>query len=340
MKSSNVNRLKKLCGSLFVAAAFALATGAGSLIARRFGLSEMPTVMLSAVFGIIMLSVIFGAVMSLFRRSQIQNMNHMHRQLTDMLNEIANGNFNVFIDIDPHQPHSDISEAMNEMARKLGTIESMRQDFISNVSHEFQSPLTSISGFAKLMKDEGLPAEQRRHYAEIIEAESKRLSSLSDNMLKLSTLDNNKIPLNRTEFRLDKQLQQIALTLEPLWSAKHIELGAELVKTSVSADEELLSQVWMNLLVNAIKFTPDGGAITITLKDGAVTIADTGCGISEDDRPRIFERFYKVDKARDRSLGGNGLGLSIVKKILELHGFAITVDSEVGKGTQFTIGLS
>ncbi|GHU70327.1 two-component sensor histidine kinase [Clostridia bacterium] len=295
---------------------------------------------LTGIGALIILSVVFGSIMSLFRRSNIHEIQDMHGKLTSTLREIANGNFNVFVETDPRGPHNDIAEAMNEMTRKLGTLENMRQDFISNVSHEFQSPLTSIGGFARLLKDDGLPPDQRLHYLEIIEAESRRLSSLSDNLLKLSTLDNNKIPLNRTEFRLDKQLQQIALTLEPQWSAKHIELGADLDVKTISADKELMSQVWMNLLVNAIKFTPEYGSINITLKDDAVTIADTGCGISQDDRLHIFERFYKVDKARDRSLGGNGLGLSIVRKILDLHGFGIDVESEPGKGAQFTIRLS
>jgi signal transduction histidine kinase len=162
---------------------------------------------------------------------------------------------------------------------------------------------------------------------------------LSENLLKLSTLDNNKIPLNKTEFRLDKQLERIALMLEPLWSVKNISLEADLQKCTVSGDLELLSQVWINLLNNAIKFTPDGGAITITLADVLVTIADTGLGISDEDKIHIFERFYKVDKARDRSLGGNGLGLSIVKKIVELHGGKVAVASELGKGAVFEVVL-
>jgi signal transduction histidine kinase len=315
------------------------ATTVGYLIVSKFALPIVPTVVLSSVTGSLILFVIFGSILSLLRRSQLKNINSMHRGLTETLNEIANGNFNVLVETDPHAPHNDIAEAVNEMTRKLGTLENMRQDFISNVSHEIQSPLTSIGGFAKLLKDESLPPEQRRHYAEIIEAESKRLSSLSDNLLKLSTLDNNKIPLNLTDFRLDKQLETVALTLEPQWAAKNITLEADLQKSAVNADADLLSQVWINLLVNAIKFTPEGGTITITLKSGAVTIADTGCGISGEDRFHIFERFYKVDKARDRSLGGNGLGLAIVKKIVELHDGHISVESEPEKGTEFEISL-
>jgi signal transduction histidine kinase len=259
--------------------------------------------------------------------------------INNAIDSIAHGNFNVRIDGGDHHPLSELTERLNKMARELGSLEAMRADFVGNVSHEIQSPLTSIGGFAKLLRESATDGETR-HYADVIIAESGRLSSLSDNLLKLSTLDNNKIPLNKTDFRLDKQLQQVALTLEPQWSAKNIELSCELAPVTVNADAELLSQVWINLLNNAIKFTPPGGAITLTLADDAVTVADTGCGISDEDRLHIFERFYKVDRARDRSLGGSGLGLSIVKKILELHGYSITVESEVGRGTQFTIRLS
>ena len=269
---------------------------------------------------------------------------NIHDILTDALAQIARGNFDVFLDAKATDMHHDLAEAINDMARGLGNLETMRQDFISNVSHEIQSPLTSISGFAGLLKKEDLSAEQRRRYAEIIEAESKRLSSLSENLLKLTTLDNSKLPLNRQDFRLDKQLEHVALLLEPQWSAKNLNLEAELPLCILCGDEDLLSQVWTNLLHNAIKFTPEGGQISIGLKqegDAAqVTIGDTGIGIGPEDRIHIFERFYKADKARARSAGGNGLGLSLVKKIVDLHGGSIRVESTIGEGTTFEIFLS
>lgn len=149
-----------------------------------------------------------------------------------------------------------------------------------------------------------------------------------------------KKPLSICEYRLDRQLQSVALTLEPQWSAKNITLEADLKKTTINGDQELLSQVWVNLLHNAIKFTPDGGVIKITADGELVTISDTGWGMGKEDLPHIFERFYKADKARDRSLGGNGLGLALVKKILDLHGFSIAVESEKNTGTRFTIRLN
>jgi signal transduction histidine kinase len=331
-------KLKQLGSGVLAILTLSLATAVGSIFVRRLGLSDFVTVTLSAVVGVVILFVVVGAVMSLLRRSQLHNISDMHDKLTNTLNEIANGNFNAFIELDEHAPHNDIAEAMNEMTRKLGTLEAMRADFVGNVSHEIQSPLTSIGGFARLLR-ESATDERSRHYADVIVAESNRLSGLSDNLLKLSTLDNNKIPLRRTDFRLDKQLRQVALTLEPQWSAKNLDLTCELEPTTINGDEELLSQAWINLLNNAIKFTPEGGSIQLSIDNGQLTIADTGVGISDEDRLHIFERFYKVDRARDRSLGGSGLGLSIVKKILDLHGFPIAVDSEIGVGTRFTIRL-
>lgn len=334
--------LKRIGSSFAAISALALATGLGSLIVRRFGLTEFWMVALSAAVGITILFTMFGAAMSLLRRGQLRGVEHMHEKLTTALNEIANGNFNVFVEVDPHAPHHEIGAAMNDMARKLGTLEEMRQDFISNASHEIQSPLTSIGGFAALLQKDGISSEERRHYADIIQSESKRLSSLSENLLKLSTLENNRAALNKNVFRLDKQLRQIILTLEPQWSGKHIILEADLPKCEIVADADLLSQVWMNLLVNAIKFTPGNGTISVCLEAGdsiTVKIIDTGMGISPDDQIHIFERFYKVDKARDRSLGGNGLGLSIVKRIIELHDGRIAVQSAVSQGTVFEINL-
>jgi signal transduction histidine kinase len=275
--------------------------------------------------------------------SHMKDVKNVHDELTDTLAQIAQGNFNVLLDPGNVGVFNDLANAINDMAKNLGTLETMRQDFITNVSHEIQSPLTSIGGFAELLQKDSLPDNERLKYAAIIEAESSRLSSLSENLLKLSTLDNNKVPLRKQDFRLDKQLEAIALTLEPQWSAKNLTLEADMQKLTICGDEELLSQAWMNLLHNAVKFTPEGGQITINLtsEEGSavINISDTGIGIAQEDQIHIFERFYKVDKARDRSLGGNGLGLSLVKRIIELHDGKMTVDSEPGKGATFEVAL-
>ena len=324
--------------------AFAAAYGITLFIYRFTGRPpEIFTHLFTGILAVSLIVVIAQLILHIRGNPRHENYRSNHNQITDALAQIAMGNFNVLLDTNDHGWHNDLAEAFNEMARNLGTLETMRQDFISNVSHEIQSPLTSISGFAALLKKTDLPDEQREKYAEIIEIESKRLSSLSDNLLKLSSLDNDKLPLNKQDFRLDKQLEHIALTLEPQWSAKNLTLEADLQKLIVYGDEDLLSQVWMNLLHNSIKFTPDGGQINITLtadnESASVKITDTGAGIAPEDQIHIFERFYKVDKARDRSLGGNGLGLSLVKKIVELHGGSVAVESKIHKGTAFQIFL-
>lgn len=267
----------------------------------------------------------------------------LQSQILTAMTRIAQGDFDVFIDTRDDYPHNDMVEGINKIAKELGSMEQLRQDFISNVSHEIQSPLTSISGFAALLKNDSLTTEQKNRYLGIIEAESKRLSALSDNLLKLSALETGGEPLAFAEFRLDKQLEEVALMLEPQWSAKHIEMEVDLERATIQGDEGLLSQVWVNLLHNAIKFTPEGGAIRVILKSDPTNaycqIIDTGIGIAPEDQIHIFERFYKVDRSRDRALGGNGLGLSLAKKIVGLHEGQITPQSEIGKGTTFSITL-
>ncbi len=269
--------------------------------------------------------------------------NKLMSDTIEAMDRIAHGDFSVLIRVDEHNPFSDLAESVNKMARELGTMEKLRQDFISDVSHEIQSPLTSISGFAALLKNDSLTAVQRAHYIDVIETEARRLSKLSDNLLRLSSLEGSDQPLHVKDFSLDKQIQHAVLMLEPQWSAKQIELSLELEKTAFNGDEGLLGQVWINLIHNAIKFTPERGMIGVTLTGDGKTVvcrvSDTGAGISEEDRMHIFERFYKADKARDRALGGSGLGLSLVKKIVELHGGTVTAQSELGKGSVFTVSL-
>ena len=333
MRNAHFNMAKGFAGFFLVTTACVMA---GYGILSFFELSGLWQTVLSlwAGLGILALFAVFSYLLGKDSRESYDR--KQHNEILDAMAKIAQGDFSVFVQTD-NFVHAELAGAINTMAKNLGNLETMRQDFISNVSHEIQSPLTSIGGFAALLKKEGLPDAERQRYADIIEAESKRLSSLSDNLLKLSTLDNQ--PLATTEYRLDKQLSNIVLTLEPQWSAKSLTVEADLQKLTIFGDEDLLSQVWVNLLHNAIKFTPEGGTITVLLSGSTVKIADSGAGIAQEDLPHIFERFYKADKSRDRSLGGNGLGLSLVKKIVELHGGSILVESNLGKGTTFNITL-
>ena len=325
---------------------FAAGYGLMSLVYRWTGTPpDIWTHILSGLIGIILfwgLANIARLLIHRFSKGGRQNQT-MHNQLLDAMTRIAQGDFDVFVDTRNVFFYDDIAQGINKIAKELGSLEQMRQDFISNVSHEIQSPLTSIRGFATLLKNDALTTEQKNHYLDIIEAESKRLSSLSDNLLKLSALETGSEPLSLKEYRLDRQLEKVALMLEPQWRGKNITMEAELEKLTIQGDEDLLSQVWVNLLHNAIKFTPEGGIIRMVLKsrdnEACCQIVDTGIGIAPEDLLHIFERFYKVDKSRDRALGGNGLGLSLAKKIVELHGGHIVPHSELGKGSTFTVEL-
>ncbi len=275
-------------------------------------------------------------------------------EIEETVDRISKGDFDARIDVDvlenmmvQHNTHiSDLVERINHMAEELGEMETMRQDFVSNVSHEIQSPLTSIRGFVSLLKDDSLSKEERLKYIGIIESESLRLSKLSENLLRLSMLESENSEVNSKTYSLSKQLKDAILLFEPQWSGKDIEVSLDDLHndtTDIYADEELLNQVWINLLNNSIKFTPAGGKISISVfRDetlARITISDSGIGMSEETKTHIFERFYMADKARGRNAGGNGLGLSIVKKIIQMHHGDIDVNSKPGEGTSIIVTI-
>ncbi|MFJ5566295.1 HAMP domain-containing sensor histidine kinase [Lysinibacillus xylanilyticus] len=265
--------------------------------------------------------------------------------IVDALSRIAKGDFTVKLDLkaDDEDQFGQLIHGINHMAVELGEIERMRQEFISNVSHEIQSPLTSINGFAKALKNIDLPEDKRQHYLAIIEMESNRLSKISDNLLKLSSLESQHHPFEPRHYRLDKQLRDVVLTLEPNWLAKNIDMDLQLENISLMADEDLMNQVWMNLLSNSIKFTPAAGTISISMTKqiDTITIAirDNGIGVTPEQQKHVFERFYKADQSRTAENGGSGLGLSIVKKIIDMHYGTITVESMPVEFTTFFVTL-
>ncbi|MBS4175316.1 HAMP domain-containing sensor histidine kinase [Bacillus sp. FJAT-49736] len=295
---------------------------------------------ITTIFGIIL----FGITVYIISNSTRKRHLALWEAIIDALRKIARGDFNIQLNFQ-RRDHQFLSlvENINHMARQLQQMEEMRQEFISNVSHEIQSPLTSIRGFARALQHEGIDKEESRHYLEVIESESNRLSKISDNLLKLTSLESHNHPFERKHYRLDKQIRNIVLTCEPHWVEKNLEMEVSLEEAFVFADEDLLSQVWINLIHNSIKFTPPDGQIHICLQKGptevSVSISDSGIGISHEEQMHIFERFYKADKSRTRTIGGSGLGLSIVKKIVEMHEGEISVHSQVGKGTSFTVSL-
>ncbi|PWT78396.1 MAG: two-component sensor histidine kinase [Chloroflexi bacterium] len=262
------------------------------------------------------------------------------------MEQIARGDFQVSLSSTSYRANvfaSLLAQSVTQMAEELSQMEHLRQDFISNVSHEIQSPLTSIRGFARLLRSDELEVSEQLHYLSIIEAESMRLSRMTDSMLKLATLETLEAPGERKLYRLDKQIRAQILACEPEWAAKSLELEVAVPEIEIVASEDLLSQVWSNLLHNSIKFTPRGGKITVEAHANEAGIdcgiSDTGIGIPEESQPRIFERFYKVDQSRERSNAGSGLGLSIAKKIVELHQGTIKVHSQLGVGTTVIVAL-
>jgi two-component system, OmpR family, phosphate regulon sensor histidine kinase PhoR len=267
--------------------------------------------------------------------------------LTDAMRRIAAGDLDVSLPLEPGERAGAMDEvvtSLNAMTESLRKMEAMRQEFVSDVSHEIQSPLTSIIGFATALRDDELEPDRRRHYLDIVESESRRLSRLSDNLLRLSALDSRAQPVEKAPFALDAQLRSVILSLEPQWRGKGIDVDADLEPFALDGDEALLGQVWGNLISNAVKFTPAGGRVRVSCRPrgalAVVRVEDSGIGISAGDLPQVFDRFFKADRSRARGQGGNGLGLAIAQKIAALHGGAITAASAgQGAGASFEVSL-
>ncbi|EST11651.1 sensor histidine kinase [Sporolactobacillus laevolacticus] len=311
-----------------------------------FGVSPLVLHIVSALLGI----VLFGFVMTQVGKFLRPKRMTYFQTIIQAMRQMAKGNFEIKLDMPipeegkhRHNPFIQLADSVHYMAKELGQLERVRQEFISNVSHEIQSPLTSIKGFARALENENLSKEQHDHYLRIIQTETDRLSKLSDNLLKLTALENGRHPMHMTQYRPDRQIRSCLLALEPQWSKKNLRMNIELDPITIHADSELMNQVWMNLIHNSIKFTPEDGEIKIELKkesDGIwFRLSDTGVGIKKEDFVHLFERFYKADRSRNRKQGGNGLGLSIVKKIIDVHQGEIHVRSDYGKGTTFSIKL-
>jgi signal transduction histidine kinase len=263
------------------------------------------------------------------------------KNISETTKEIAKGNFDVKINYTSDDEIGVLANNFNLMTEELKKIEYLRKDFITNVSHEFKTPIASIQGFVEMIKDENLARDKFHEYTDIIIEETKRLNNLSANILRISKLDNQVIQNKKTTFSLDEQLRKTILLFEEQWSKKQLELDIQLEKVAFTGDEELVQQIWINLIGNAVKFSHQNGTVTISLKQvedsGVVEIKDEGIGISEESKSRIFEKFYQADPSRSQT--GNGLGLAIVKRIIEICKGTITFESKLDEGTCFTVTL-
>ena len=286
----------------------------------------------------VMLVVLILLLSSGMARTKLRPMN----DLVKGMQEVSQGDFSVRVEGE-HMPGDmgELVRSFNNMTQELGSLELFRKDFINNFSHEFKTPIVSIRGFAKQLEREDLTEEQRREYISIIISESDRLANMSSNVLLLTKLENQTIVTDKTVYRLDEQLRSGILLLEKQWTEKNIDLDLDMDELEFRGNEEMVAHIWVNLINNAIKFSPEGGVLGVSLKmeDGqlAVRVSDQGEGMDQYTQQRIFEKFYQGDTAH--ATEGNGLGLSLVKRIVDLCGGTIEVQSEVGMGTTFIVRL-
>jgi len=267
------------------------------------------------------------------------------RQMSYATKRYSVGDFRPRVDVRGNDELASLCAEFNSMATALATLESTRRSFVANVSHELKTPMTTISGYIDAILDGTIPQSEQTHYLEIVSDEVKRLSRLVVAMLNMSKIEAGEIQIHPSKFDITELIFSTMLSFEQAISNKGIEIKGidALTSVDVSADRDMLHQVIYNLVDNAVKFTPENGEITLNLdsndKNVIFSIANTGSGISSEEISKVFERFYKVDKSRSYDVKGAGLGLYIVKTIIEMHGGTITAESEEGQYTKFTFTI-
>ncbi|HBN56252.1 MAG TPA: two-component sensor histidine kinase [Lachnospiraceae bacterium] len=301
-----------------------------------FPLTSMHFIILLALF-----SIIFGTLVSMFALHHVLN---PIIELSRAMQKVAKGDYTVRLTTPvPNLKDEmyDLSSNFNQMVQELASTETLHSDFITNVSHEFKTPLAAISGYATLLQDDTLSLEERNEYIRIIIKSTKELSHMTGNILNLSRLENQTIICEKKSFRVDEQIRQIILRMEPVWSAKNLSINPELDMITWHGSQELAAHIWNNLLDNAVKFTPQGGEINITAhSDGewmTVTFQDSGIGMTPEVQAHVFDKFYQGDVSHEKK--GNGLGLSLVQKIVALHGGFIQLESYPDLGSSFKVRL-
>lgn len=292
-------------------------------------------------------TVFFSAILSLITtRIRTTALNRPMQRLSEAARKVAKGDFSARVEPIRKDGKKDYIEVMfddfNTMAEELSSIETMKNDFIGNVSHEIKTPIAVIQNYASALKQRGLSEDERGEYAETIVEAAQKLGALVTNILKLNKLENQGIVPESAPFDLSEQLRSSALAFEDLWEKKNIEFTADIEDdVVVRCDENMLEIVWNNLLSNAIKFTPEGGSVSLALKQeeglAVVMVSDSGCGMDGMTIRHIFDKFYQGDTSHSQD--GNGLGLALVNRVIELLNGEIRVKSEPGKGTTFTVLL-
>ncbi len=278
-------------------------------------------------------SIVVGMLLTVFTRAiPLGPLNRTIKQL----NRLASGDYSARIQLRKpfcNSPElAEFADSFNKMAQELESTELLRNDFINNFSHEFKTPIVSIAGFAKLLRHGNMTAEQQSEYLAIIEDESLRLAAMATNMMHLTSVENQQILTNVTQFNLSEQLRSCMLLLEKQWSEKDILPDMEFPEYDIYGNEELLRQVWINLFDNAIKFSPEQGDVLVRIdaqQDSlSVSVINSGNEIPAEKLAQIFQKFYQADESHAQQ--GNGIGLAIVKRITELHKGSVTAESQNG----------
>lgn len=278
-----------------------------------------------------MINLFVGLLVTYFVNGKA--LRHLNEILNQM-NRLAYGDFKARFRLSKllnrHPTVREMADCFNKMAEELESTEKLRGDFINNFSHEFKTPIVSIAGFVKLLKHGNLTEEQKKEYLDIIEEESLRLSAMATSILNLTKIENQSILTNLTQFNLSEQIRSSVLVLEPKWTKKDIQLDLEFDEYRIEANEELLKHVWINLIDNAIKFSPDGGTVKISVNKSAesylVSVENHGSEITQEQQKHIFNKFYQAEESHAGE--GYGIGLSLVKGIVELHKGSISVRSD------------
>lgn len=265
------------------------------------------------------------------------------KKLRKAMDQVADGDFSVRIrEKSSSKEIMEIYTGFNLMVHELSSKEILQTDFVSNVSHEFKTPINAIAGYSTLLQDGDNLNENQRQYVEKILHNAKRLSTLAGSTLLLSKLENQQIPTNRCLYRLDEQIRQSIVALESAWVCKDIELDAELDQTDYLGNENMMRHVWDNLIGNAVKFSPNGGTVRMTLRQRTdqiiFTIEDDGPGVNEEEQKHIFDKFYQGDNSHTQE--GNGLGLALVKRVLDIESGEIQVQNLSPQGCCFTVILN
>lgn len=310
----------------------------GTHLLAHFGFIESGDFERFPLFLFSVVSVLIGTVLAiLFSKAPL----HPLRELMAATDKIADGDYSVRLTLKGPEEFRELGNKFNHMAEELGSVEMLRTDFVNNFSHEFKTPIVSIRGFAKALKWDDLTPEEREEYLDIIISESERLSALSLNVLYLSKIENQTILTDKKRYNLSEQIRLVVALLDRKLCEKQIEITFDAEEFFIQGNEEMLKQVWINLLDNAIKFSPDDSKIDIGITANTdrttVTITDHGEGMSPETMAHLFDKFYQGDLSHSTS--GNGLGLSIVRKIVDLHGGKLSVRSS-DRGSTFEVILN